>query len=92
MPPHPPKRIVCAGPRKADNGNCSLKPINAKAKGATKGLDGPEIARIRGQQKVLIDRQIRDNRLQLKTASKISEGSSSGQHQKTEADNPLSES
>lgn len=90
--PHPPKCIVCAGLHKTDYENCPLKPKNAKTKGATKRPDGPEIARIRGQQKALRDWQIRDNRLQLETASKIPEDSSSGQHQKTGADSLLSES
>lgn len=56
--PHPPQCIVCAGPHKADYENCPLKPKNAKAKGATKRLEGPEIARIRGQQKALRNRQV----------------------------------
>ena len=53
--PHPPKCIVCAGLHKTDYENCPLKPKNAKTKGATKRPDGPEIARIRGQQKALRD-------------------------------------
>lgn len=66
--PHPPKCIVCNGPHSADYTDCPLKPSYSKAKGALIKATAAEAAQIRGQQKVLRNRLVRDNRFQAELA------------------------
>lgn len=53
----------------ADYEDCPLKPVYSKAKGTIIRPSGAEVSQIRGQQKVLRTRLIRDNRLHAEVAS-----------------------
>ncbi len=70
--PHPPKCIVCNGPHQASYEECPLRPAYSKAKGSIQKASGPEVSRIRGQQKLLRDRLTRDNRMQYELAAQNS--------------------
>ncbi len=66
--PHLPRCIVCSGPHETNYENCPLRPIYSKAKGLIKRPDESEASRIRGQQKILRNCMVRDNRLQFEVA------------------------
>ena len=60
--PHPPKCIVCNDPHNTDYTDCPLKSSYFKAKDALIKATAAKATQIRGQQKVLKNRLIRDNR------------------------------
>ena len=66
--PHPPKCILCNGLHNADYTDCPLKSSYSKAKGTLIKATAAEVASIRGQQKVLRNRLIRDNLFQAELA------------------------
>lgn len=67
--PHPPKCIVCNGPHNASYEGCPLRHGYSKAKNSIVRPSNNEAAQIRGQQKALRSRLIRDNQLQAETAT-----------------------
>lgn len=69
--PHPPRCIVCSGPHITSYEQCPLRPVYSKLKGSIKRPDGPEVLRIRGQQKIVRNRVIRENRLQNEMAAQM---------------------
>ena len=82
--PHPPKCIVCNGLYVVDYVHCPLKPVYLKVKGSVKRHNGAEVLRIRGQQKLVRNRVIRENRLQNEMAAQAKNPNAS-----TSADNTL---
>lgn len=72
--PHAPKCIVCNGPHNASYERCPLRPGYSKAKNSIVRLSNNEAAQIRGQQKALRSRLIRDNQLQAETATQTGAG------------------
>ena len=69
--PHPPRCIVCSGPHITSYEQCPFRPVYSKLKGSIKRPDGPEVLRIRGQQKPVRNRVIRENRLQNEMAAQM---------------------
>lgn len=68
---HPPKCIVCNGPHRADFEHCPLKPVYSKPKGSIKRLCGADVSQIRGQQKLIRERVVRENQIQNETAAQV---------------------
>lgn len=69
--PHPPKCIVCSGPHTANFEHCPLKPAYSKPKGSMRRLGGADVSQIRGQQKLIRDRVVRENRIQNEMAAQV---------------------
>lgn len=89
---HPPKCIVCNGPHIAYFEHCPIKPSCSKPKGSIERLSGADVSQIRGQQKLVRDRVIPENRLQNETAAQVANPSAttSANHMSV-AENPSNE-
>lgn len=69
--PHPPRCIVYNGPHITSYEQCPLRPVYSKLKGSIKRPDGPEVLHTRGQQKLVRNRVIKENRLQNEMAAQM---------------------
>ncbi len=67
--PHPPKCIVCNGPHTSDFKHCPLKPVYSKSKKSIKKLGGGDVSQICGQQNLIREQVVRENRIQNETAA-----------------------
>ena len=69
--PYPPKCIVCSGPHTANFEHYPLKPVYSKPKGSMRRLGGADVSEIRGQQKLIRDRVVRENRIQNEMGAQV---------------------
>ena len=87
--PHPPKCIMCNRPHTADFEYCPLKPVYSKPKGPIKRLGGADVSQIRGRQKLIRERVVRENRIQNEMAAQVANpGATTSADNMSVAENP----